>query len=188
MHDVLSEEHQICCGSSRLWWEATFQIWSKSHQPFLRYERPKFQGFFFFFSHKHKNCFNSETQASIGLKFGKLVWRPNSYEHKHQILWRSGLAVISDYSRKQELICWLAYRVNRWLDRPENWYVARFNIRGVLFDGYKRQQRYEARPNLGKTCTINFRVIEIHAGVPASIRQTTRKNQLKIAVIIHCPL
>jgi len=94
---------------------------------------------------------------------------------ENQFCWVDSLLTYYDYNynyNKQRLVCWPAYRVNHWLDQPENWYVASFNIRGVPFgvrnECSKRQQRYKAKPNLGKNCAINFCVIEIHEFQPLS--------------------
>ena len=108
--------------------------WTKLRQVFPRCERPKFQFlflvFFLLLFAQHKNRFNSEMHASIGLKFSERVGQPKAIistkfcEDPTKIL-----VVINDYSRKQRLICWPAYRVNRWLDWLENWYIAGFNIK-----------------------------------------------------------
>ena len=92
--------------------------------------------FFFIFLHAWKNFCNSKTRTSIQLKFGTLVEHPeviisiNFRENMSKIL-----RVITNRVCKTRTIFRHVYRVNHWLDQPENWYVARFNIRGVPFGG-----------------------------------------------------
>jgi len=43
--------------------------------------------------------------------------------------------VISDFTHKSKSNFCQAYRVNHFEEQAENWYVARLNIRGVLFGG-----------------------------------------------------
>ena len=143
----------------RLHWK--FEV---NRQPFLRYERPKFHCFFFFlffFSYKHKNCCNLEMCASIGLKFGRCVGQPKAnISTKFCEDSTKSLVVINDHSHKQRSMCWLAYRVNRWLDRPENgiqgafWWLKMNGVRG------NRDMRLD--PTLVKNliCVIDFCVIE----------------------------
>jgi len=45
--------------------------------------------------------------------------------------------VISDFTHKSKLKFCQAYRVNRFEEQAENQYVARLNIRGVPFGGWK---------------------------------------------------
>jgi len=86
--------------------------------------------------HKHKNHSNSGMHTLIKLKFGTHVGQPKvNINAKFCEDPTKILVVINDYSCKQRSICWPAYRINCWLDRSENRYVARFNIRRVLFGG-----------------------------------------------------
>ena len=83
--------------------------------------RYKFQCFFSF----RTNTKTGETHASIELKFGKRVGQPQAnISNKFCEDPTKILLFIKHYSRKQRSIFWPAYRVNCWLDRPENWYVA----------------------------------------------------------------
>jgi len=45
--------------------------------------------------------------------------------------------VISDFTCKVKSNFCHAYRVNHFEEQTENWYVARLNIKGVPFGGYK---------------------------------------------------
>ena len=85
LRDVLSNWHQIYGGVSLHVGEATFQVLTKSLNPFPRYESAKFcKNFIIFFSFffpsfslsfctLYKNCYNLCMRASIWLKFGTLI-------------------------------------------------------------------------------------------------------------------
>ena len=47
-----------------------------------------------------------------------------------------------------------------------------------------KQQAYETKFNLGKNCTINFLYTE-KSRVSTTIRQTTKTNELKVAVVLN---
>ena len=158
---------------------------------FPRYEWANFQVFssFFFlvrlFAHLKNHC-NSQTRSPIQLKFGTLVGCPeaiiiiNFGENPYKVL-----RVIINHLRKT--IFRHAYRVNCWLDQPENQFVARFNIRGCLLvvrnEWGWRQQRYEAKLNLDKNCAIDFCVKENHELQPLSDKPHGGNH----AVIIEYP-
>ena len=75
-------------------------------------------------------------RTPIRLKFMALVGHPEviiSTNFGENVC--KTLKVIIDYLLKTKTVFRHAYRVNRWLDQPENQYVARFNIRGVPFSG-----------------------------------------------------
>ena len=56
LRDLLSKHYQICCADARISGENTYQIWSKSHQPFLKYEPSKSHSFYSFFLHVSSFC------------------------------------------------------------------------------------------------------------------------------------
>ena len=138
-----------------------------------RYEWTKFfLVFFLFFVFLHKSQ-NSQAYTPIQLQFDTLVGHSmaiistNFGENLYKML-----RVIISHLHKTRTIFRHVYKVNCWLNQPENWYVARFNIRGYLLvvrnECSKRQQRYEARPNLGKNYAIDFCVIENYEFQPLS--------------------
>ena len=99
-------------------------IWSKSHKPFPRYEWLKFQVFSLLrrsFCTNYKICSNSQAYNLIQLKFCTILGHPEAIISTNfgENLWKI-LRVIIDHVRKTRAIFRHAYRVNCWLDQPEN--------------------------------------------------------------------
>ena len=75
-------------------------------------------------------------RASIWLKFGTRIGglkANTSIDFWVNLTKIEG--VISDFTHKSKSKFCQAYRVNRFEEQAENWYVARLNIRGVPFGG-----------------------------------------------------
>jgi len=133
--DYPSKWHQIYSGISLHPGEATFQIWRRSLKPFQRYESANFLVFFLLFP-LCKNHYSLRMCASIWLKFNTHIGslKANTSINFGVNLFNI-LGVISDFTHRTKLNFYQAYRLNRFKEQAENWYVARLNIRGVPFDG-----------------------------------------------------
>jgi len=85
-----------------------------------------------------KNCHNLCVHASILLKFGTRIGglkANTSIDFWINLINIEG--VISDFMHKSKSNFCRAYRVKHFKEQAENRYVARLNIRGVPFGGYK---------------------------------------------------
>ena len=84
------------------------------------------------FRTNHEIGSNSQAPTLIHLKLGhpEEIISINFGENPCKIL-----RVIIDHLHKTKTIFRHAYRVNYLLDQPENWCIARFNIREVIFGG-----------------------------------------------------
>ena len=76
--------------------------------------------------------------TSIWLKFGTLI---GGLQANTSITFGINpiniQGVISNFTHKTKSNFCQAYRLNCYKEQAENWYVARLNIRGVPFGGYK---------------------------------------------------